>query len=239
LRFPLVFNGFFFGVFAYLFLGLGLGYGRLGSLLVGGLAGLGFGLVSGVVSGLVSRDTPLAPWLGRILVTLIGMIAGGGLAWLVMLFPPPQATWILPSPPEPVVHLRPEARLGYYGGEFTFQSVSGKIYGYACLDWLVCHWREVPETSVEPGGYQPGDCPENADLPEVRATNGGTVSFTFCRGMERLDYLVTLSANGEISITRYLTPAFSPAALVMGFVFVGGFFGWAGISLVYRSLTSA
>lgn len=235
--FPLTFGGFFFGVLAYLVLGIGLGFSGLAALGMGVLCGLAFGLVLGGTSWLFHRS-----FSGRAGLLLAGgLVAGaaaGALISVVATANPPRGAWtLLPAPPEPAASLVDAARLGIYGQEIYVQAASGELYGYACLNWLLCNWRFVPQL--------PADALPSGTRADCRVASGGaeasapafleTRDFHFCLPGARVYLETGRQAGGEIYVWEYVQSTLVPGQVVLLFTAIGAVLGIGSLYLLVRN----
>lgn len=235
--FPMTIGGFFFGVLAYLGLGFGQGFSGLAALGVGLLSGAAFGLVLAATSWLVHR-------FGRGHAGLLvagGLVLGacaGALISFVVTTNPPQGAWAqLPPPPEPASMLVDAARLNFNGQEFYVQAESENLYGYACLNWLVCSWRYVPEIPVDvvSTGPRPGCQVDtggaDAAAPEFVQTRG----FYFCLPGSDVYFETGLQADGTLYLWEYAYSTLDPRQIWLFYAVIGGLLGAGSLYLLVRN----
>jgi hypothetical protein len=235
--FPLTLGGFFFGVLAFLGLGFGTGFNGLAALGVGLLSGVIFGLVIAVTSWLVHRFVPDHTVLILASGLAAGALSGVLISGVVTANPPPGAWVQLPAPPEPTSMLVDAARLNYSGQEFYVQAESEKLYGYACLNWLVCSWRTVPEIPVDvvSSGPRAGCLVDtggaDAAAPEFVQTRG----FHFCLPGSDVYFETGLQADGTLYLWEYAYSTLDPRQIVLFYAVVGGLLGAGSLYLLVRN----
>jgi hypothetical protein len=129
------------------------------------------------------------------------------------------------------------ARLGIYGQEVYVQAASGEVYGYACLNWLLCNWRFVPEIPV--------DAQSSTGDPACRVDTGGaaasapefveTRGFSFCLPGAEVYLETARQADGGLYVWEYTRSKLIAGQVILLFGVFGGALGAGSLYLLVRN----